>query len=135
MEKYREYDDELTAFSYKNKMNEEEYKKLEPLFCVQSLGKTRIFCSYMRPLCLTKSAIKKLNIEKQELDKEIVEELKGQEVGILRRVERNGVKIDDEFIIHEGVIKDIIKYQTMQWASIEINNEQIRPERVFLLKK
>lgn len=128
------YDSVIHPYLFKKKLSEYDYNRLESLFCTQSLEITKIFCSHMRPLCITKTVSENLKLNKQEIDEEIVKKLIGTKVGIVRRKVENGIKLDDVFIIEEGVIENIEKYSCIEWASIIINNQHILPQRVFLLK-
>ena len=46
---------------YKDKLSNDDFNRIKPLFCVQSLDKTKIFSSHMRPLCLIKNVAKYIN--------------------------------------------------------------------------
>ena len=128
------FDNIIHPYLFRKKLSEYDYNRLEPLFCTQSLEITKIFCSHMRPLCITKKVSENLKLNKQEIDDEIVKKLIGQKVGIVRRKIENCIKLDDVFIVEEGIIENIEKYSCFELASILINNQSIVPQRVFLLK-
>ena len=128
------FDSIIHPYLFRKKLSEYDYNRLEPLFCTQSLEITKIFCSHMRPLCITKTVSENLQLDKQQIDEEIVKKLIGKKVGIVRRKVENGIKLDNVFIVEEGVIENIEKYSCFEWASIIINNQSIVPQRVFLLK-
>jgi len=127
------YDNIIHPYLYKDKLSEYEYNRLKPLFCTQSLEITKIFCSHMRPLCITEEVSKQLELDNQEINEEVIKKLIGTKVGIVRRKKENGIKLENVFIVEEGVIENIEKYWCFQWASITINNQDIIAERVFLL--
>jgi len=127
-------DSVIHPYLYKKQLSEHDYNRLTPLFCTQSLEITKIFCAHMRPLCITKEVSENLQLDKQQIDDEIIKKLIGTKVGIARRKIENGIKLNDIFTIEEGVIENIEKYWCFEWATITINNQPIVAQRVFLLK-
>ena len=127
------YDDIIYPSLYKDKLSDSDYIRLKPLFCTQSVEITKIFCSYMRPLCITKDVSKQLELDSQEINEEVKKKLIGTKVGIVRRKQENGIKLENIYIVEEGIIENIEKYSCFQFSSIRINNQDIVPERVFLL--
>tara|TARA_Y100000389_G_C17382824_1_gene475319 strand:- start:760 stop:1179 length:420 start_codon:yes stop_codon:yes gene_type:complete len=118
---------------YKDKLTPEEYKRLKPLFCVQSMEETGVFSSHMRPLCLILHEAEKLNMT-QNLNEDNITNLYGLKVGFLRRpLDKCGNKIDTKLIIEEGVIEKIEYYETFNYTNIHINNIPVRANRVFLI--
>ena len=74
---------------------------LFPLFCVESLETTRILSSHMRPPILTQIAKKELNIDN-------IDDLVGKKVYIIRRkVDENGIKIDNDYKYVNGIIQQM----------------------------
>ena len=127
------YDNIIHPCLYKDKLSEFDYNRLKPLFCTQSLEITKIFCSHMRPLCITKKVSEDLQLNTQQIDENIIKKLIGTKVGIVRRKQENGIKLDNVYIIEEGIIENIEKYLCFQSSAIRINNQDIVAERVFIL--
>jgi len=117
---------------YRNKLSENDFNKIKTMFCIQGLTKTKIICSHMRPLCLTKEFAKSINTGQDITDKNLI----GIKVGIVRRPkDENGNKIDGKLIVQEGVIEGVYNYNSNKHTSIKIKGELIRADRVFGLNK
>lgn len=119
--------------------NNYDYDKiLEYLFCVDDLANTRILSSNMRPLRVTKNIRQKFKISDNFNEKELNNKLSNIKVGIIRRKEINGIKIDGEYFIDFGTLQSIENINCFQISIIYILTknglEKIRPNRVYLLK-
>ena len=129
-------------FSEKNRfepsLSKEELDNIDYLFCVDNLQNSRVFASNRRELRLTYQYRQMFNLNPEYTLEDIFNCLKDVEVAFIRRRVVDGVKINDDYVIDKGIVKDIVG-GIAGWDCTNIildvngNETQVSPQRVYYI--
>ena len=90
------------------KLSKAEIETLETPFCVDNMQNTHIFSSNKRPIRVNKKYRDLYGLKQGYTLNDIIEVFKGQIMYVVRRdVDKNGNKIDDKYVIVEGIVENI----------------------------
>tara|TARA_B100001564_G_scaffold158881_1_gene133510 strand:- start:60 stop:560 length:501 start_codon:yes stop_codon:yes gene_type:complete len=123
------------------KLSKEDIGTLEPIFCVDNMINTKCFSSHKRPIRIIKKYREEFKLEKGYKLGDIIKALKGKTMYVVRRdVDENGIKIDDTYVIVEGIVEDIEPYRIDEYDHTNLlldfghKKEPISINRVFFKK-
>ena len=124
------------AQRFSDKLEDIDLSNYKCLFCVGDLEETHIFSVIMRPLKIIDSVARELRIEILD-EKTLNEKLKNYSIYVIRREEKNGIKVDNKYCIFPTKITKLDNIHTYNMSNIYIINkygqeEAIRPCRIFI---
>ena len=126
------------ASRFHPKLSRQDIIKLDPIFCVDSLSNTRILSMHKREIRVIKKFREKFGFPDNYKLKDIIDKFNNCNIRIVRRPVRNGIKIDEELIIENGIFMSIdsygFSYDTCN-IKVKINDEYhlVSPDRVYFL--
>ena len=90
-------------------LTKKEIDTIETPFCVDGMTETKTFSSHKRPIRVNKKYRNLYGLKKGYTFEDIKKVFKGQKMYAVRRdIDKNGNKIDDKFVIIEGIVVDIL---------------------------
>ena len=85
----------------------DELDNIDYLFCVDDLNNSRTFASNKREIRLTYKYRQMFNLKIGYTLEDIFNNLNGVELVFIRRRVVDGIKIDNDYVIDKGIVKDI----------------------------
>lgn len=125
------------------KLSKNEIETLETPFCVDDMLRSKCFSSHKRSIRITKKYRDLYKLKEGYTLYDIIDVLKGKTMYVVRRaLDENGNKIDEKYVIVEGIVKNIEPMYGDEYDCTNLimnfNNinqeEKISIDRVFFKK-
>lgn len=94
-------------YEYESSLTKKELDNIDYLFCVDDLNNSRTFASNKREVRLTYKYRQMFNLNDGYTVEDILNCLKNIELAFIRRRVVDGIKIDNDYVIDKGIVKDI----------------------------